>query len=101
MNCFINQHYHIENTSTKSNSEAKSIYKLFKSFYLNLPGNLLTKLRKTPNQYTIKFASDYYKKLSLFKNLKLNSTTDSYLFKLLKNVEFKKAAGIDQISAKF
>ena len=41
------------------------------------------------------------KKLSLSENFKLDSTTEGYLFKLLKNVEVIKAVGIDQISGKF
>ena len=51
--------------------------------------------------YTIKFVSDYYKKLSLSENFKLDSTTKVYLFNMLKNVEVTKSAGIDQISGKF
>ena len=70
-------------------------------FYLNLAGNLLAKLPKSPSRYTIKFVSDYSKKLSLSENVKSDSTTESYLFKILKNVEITKAAGIDQISGTF
>ena len=81
--------------------DAKSILKTFKSFYSNLVGNLLAKLPKSPNRYTIKFVSDYYKKLSLSENFKLDATTEGYLFNILKNVEATKAAGIDQISGKF
>ena len=66
-----------------------------------MAGNLLAKLPKAPNRYTIKFVSDYYKKLSLSENFKLNSATEGYLFKLLKNLEVTKAAGIEQISGKF
>ena len=80
--------------------ETKSILKTFKCFYSNLAGNLLAKLPKVPNRYTIKFVSDYYKKFSLSENFKLDSTTEGCLFKLLKNVEVKKAAKIDQISEK-
>ena len=61
----------------------------------------MAKLSKLPNQYTIKFVSDYYKKLSLFENFKLDSTTEGYMFNILKNIEVTKAAGIDQISGKF
>ena len=75
--------------------------KTFESFYSNLAGNLLAKLPKSPNRYTIKFISDYYKKLSLSENFKLDATTEGYLFNILKNVEVTKAAGIDQISGKF
>ena len=61
----------------------------------------MAKLPKAPNRYTIRFVSDYYKKLSLSENFKLDSTTEGYLFKLLKNIEVTKAAGIDQIPGKF
>ena len=54
---------------------------------------------KSPNRYAIKFVSDYYKKLSLSENFKLDVTTEGYLFNILKNVT--KAVGIDQISGKF
>ena len=72
-----------------------------KSFYSKLPGDLLAKLPKSSNQYTIKFVSDYYEKLSLWENFKLDSITEGYLFNILKNVEVTKAAGIDQISGAF
>ena len=61
----------------------------------------MAKLPKLPNRYTIKFVSDYYKKLSLSENFKFDATTEGYLFNILKNVEVTKAAGIDQISGKF
>ena len=80
--------------------DTKSILKTFKSFFSNLAGNLLAKLPKSPNRCTIKFVSDYYKKLSLFENFKLDSTTEGYHFNILKNVEVTKAARIDQISGK-
>ena len=60
----------------------------------------MSKASELRNWYTIKFVSDYYKKLSLSENFKLDSTTEGYLFNILKNVEVTKAAGIDQISAK-
>ena len=81
--------------------DTKSILKTFKSFYANLARNLLAKLPKSPNRYTIKFVSDYYKKLSLSENFKLDSTAEGYLFDILKNVEVAKSAAIDQISGKF
>ena len=61
----------------------------------------MAKLLKSPNQYTIKFLSDYFKKLSLSENFKLDSITEGYLLNVLKNVEVTKAAGIDQISGTF
>ena len=56
--------------------DSTSILKTFKSFYSNLAGNLLTKLPKSPNRYTIKFVSDYYKQLSLSENFKLDSLSN-------------------------
>ena len=43
---------------------------------------------------------DYYKKLSLSGNFKLDTTTEDYLINILKNVEVTKAPGIDQITGK-
>ena len=53
--------------------------KTFKNFYSDLAGNVLAKLLKLPNQYTINFIPDYYKKLSLSENFKLDSTTEDCL----------------------
>ena len=36
--------------------DTKSILKTFKRFYSNLAGNLLAKLPKSPNRYTIKLS---------------------------------------------
>ena len=55
--------------------DANSILRTFKSFYLNLAGQLLTKLPKSPNRYAIKFVFDYHKKLSLSEYFKLDSIT--------------------------
>ena len=38
--------------------DTKSILKTFKSCYSNLAGNLLAKLPKSPNRYTIKLKAD-------------------------------------------
>ena len=81
--------------------DAKSILTTFKSLYSNLVGDLLSKLPKSPNRYTIKFVSDYYEKLSLSENFKLESITEGYLFNILKNAEVTEAAGLDQISERF
>ena len=61
----------------------------------------MAKLLKAPNRHKNNFGSDSNKKFSLSENLKLDTTTEDYLFKLLKNVEVAKAAEIDQISRKF
>ena len=87
-----------ENQIAKHNT--KSILKTFKSFYSNLAENELANLPKPPNWFTISFVFDYYKKLSLSENFKMDSTTEYCLFELLENIEVPKAAGTDQISGK-
>ena len=76
------------------------VYSFYKSFYSNLAGDLLAKLLKLPRRYIIKLVSDYYEKLSLSENFKLESVTEGYLFNVLNSVEVTKAAGLDQISGK-
>ena len=61
----------------------------------------MAKLPQAPNRYAIKFVSEYYKKISLFEDFKLDSSTEGSFFKLLKNVEVTKAVRIDQKSGKF
>ena len=73
----------------------------FQSFYWNLAGNLMAKLPKSPNRYAIQFISGYCKKLSLFENFTLDSTTEGYLFNIMKNLPVTKSARIDQISEKW
>ena len=69
------------------NHDTKPILKTFKSFYSNLAGDLLAKLPKPPNRYTIKSVPDYYEKCPLSENVKLETVTEGYLFNLLKNVK--------------
>ena len=52
--------------------DIKSTLKTSESFYSNRAGNLLAKLSKAPNRYTIKFVSDYYKN---FHYLKISNWT--------------------------
>ena len=75
--------------------DTKSILNTSKKFYSNLAANLLAKFPKWPNRCTIKFVSDYYKKLSLSENFKLESTTESYLFDILVKPLFKKSSKTD------
>ena len=83
------------------NDDTKSILKTFKSFYSNLTDDLLEKLPKSPNRYTIKFVSDNYEKRWLSENFELVSIAEGYMFNILKNVEVTKAAGVDKIPGKF
>ena len=47
-------------------------------FYSKLVGNLLAKLLNPPYQYKINCVSDYYKKLAISSNLKLESLTEDW-----------------------
>ena len=51
--------------------DTKSILETFKNFYPNRAVDLLAKLPKSPNRYSIKFVADYYEKLSLSENSKI------------------------------
>ena len=61
----------------------------------------MAKVPKLPNRYTSNFVSDCYKKLALSEYFKYGSACEDCLYKLLKNAEVTKAAGIDQISGQF
>ena len=54
--------------------------------------HLLAKFSKAPNQYLINFVSDYFKKLLLCENFKLDPTTEDYLFKLSKKCQGHKSS---------
>ena len=62
----------------------------------------MAKLSQLPNQYTFNFVSDYYRKHAISENFKFILTAEDTLFKLLENMEVKKAVRTtDQISRKF
>ena len=62
--------------------DTKSVLKFFKSFYSNLAGDLLAKLRKSPNRYTVKFVSITknfrYLKISNFRSQQLKVICSIY-----------------------
>ena len=55
---------------------------------------MLSKLPKQPNCYTINFVSNYYRKLRISENFILVPVVEDALFKLLKNIEVTKVAGM-------
>ena len=70
------------------------ILKFLKNLYSNLGGNLLAIVPKSPYRYVVTFVTDYYKKLAISENFKLDSTTEDSVFKFLTNVYVTKAAVI-------
>ena len=99
-----------ENRSPKNNiGKSKYLWKAIKSLGLpNKSGGYIVFIQTWQGIYCQNFRSlqidiqlnlSHY--LSLSENFKLDSTTEGYLFNILKNVEVTKVAGIDQISGKF
>ena len=99
-----------ENRSPKNNiGKSKYLRKAIKSLGLpNKSGGYIVFIQTWQGIYCQNFRSlqidiqlnlSHY--LSLSENFKLDSTTEGYLFNILKNVEVTKVAGIDQISGKF
>ena len=99
-----------ENRSPKNNiGKSKYLWKAVKSLGLpNKSGGYIVFIQTWQGIYCQNFRSlqidiqlnlSHY--LSLSENFKLDSTTEGYLFNILKNVEVTKVAGIDQISGKF
>ena len=99
-----------ENRSPKNNiGKSKYLWKAIKSLGLpNKSGGYTVFIQTWQGIYCQNFRSlqidiqlnlSHY--LSLSENFKLDSTTEGYLFNILKNVEVTKVAGIDQISGKF
>ena len=99
-----------ENRSPKNNiGKSKYLWKAIKSLGLpNKSGGYIVFIQTWQGIYCQNFRSlqidiqlnlSHY--LSLSENFKLDTTTEGYLFNILKNVEVTKVAGIDQISGKF
>ena len=99
-----------ENRSPKNSiGKSKYLWKAIKSLGLpNKSGGYIVFIQTWQGIYCQNFRSlqidiqlnlSHY--LSLSENFKLDSTTEGYLFNILKNVEVTKVAGIDQISGKF
>ena len=80
--------------------DTKSVLKALKCFHSNLAEDILAKLSRSPNRYSIKLVSDY-EKLSLSGNFELVSITEGYMFNILTNIEVTKAAGIEKNPGKF
>ena len=82
--------------------DPKTNAEIFKDFYSNLANNLVKKLPTPPNKYGKTAVNNYYKKLNLKgKNFSFAPVAPATIFKLLKQLNPAKSAGIDNLTGKF
>ena len=65
----------------------------FKDYYSNLPGNLLKKLLKPPNRFTLNIVFQHYKCIIQSDSFNLANVSESTILTILKNTKVSKAAG--------
>ena len=75
----------------------------FKSFYSELAGGLQEKLPRAPNKFTSQTTKSYYAKTScnVSNDFEFSNVSEEDVKKILLSLDTSKAAGIDQIPAKF
>ena len=65
----------------------------FKDYYSNLPGNLLKKLLKPPNRFTLNIVFQHYKSIIQSDSFNLANVSESTILTISKNTKVSKAAG--------
>ena len=73
----------------------------FKDYYCNLAGNLLKKLPKPPNKFTLNSVFQHYKGIIQSDSFNLATVSENTILTILKNTEVSKAAGLDNLSGLF
>ena len=73
----------------------------FKDYYSNLAGNLLQKLPKPPNKFTLNSVFQHYKSIIQSDSFNLATVSENTILTILKNTEVSKAAGLDNLSGRF
>ena len=83
--------------------EALENANIFKRFYSELTGDLQEKLPKAPNKFTSQATKNYYAKTScnVSNDSELSNVSEKVIKKILLSLDISKAAGIDQVPAKF
>ena len=61
----------------------------------------LQKLPPPPSKYGIDSVKNFYKDLNITTKFQLKPTTEDIVLKLLKNIDFSKAAGSDNLPGRF
>ena len=73
----------------------------FKDYYSNLAGNLLKKLPKPPNKFTLNTAFQHYKGIIQSDSFNLATVSENTILIILKNTKVSKAADLDNLSGRF
>ena len=73
----------------------------FKDYYSNLAGNLLKKLPKLPNKFTLNSVFQHYKGTIQSDSFNLATAPKNTILTIFKNTEVYKAAGLDNLSGRF
>ena len=73
----------------------------FKDYYSNLAGNLLKKLSKPPNKFTLNSVFQHYKGIIQSDSFNLVTVSENTILTVLKNTKVSKAAGLDNLSGRF
>ena len=73
----------------------------FKDYYSNLAGNLLKKLPKPPNKFTLNSVFQHYKGITQSDSFNLATVSGKIMLTIFKNTKVSKAAGLDNLSGCF
>ena len=75
----------------------------FKRFYSELAGGLQEKFPTAPNRFTSQTTKNYYAKIScnVSNDFEFSNVSEDEVKKILLSLDTSKAAGMDQIPAKF
>ena len=73
----------------------------FKDYYCNLAGNLLKKLLKPPNKFTLNTVFQHYKGIIQSDSFNLATVSENTILTILKNTKVSKAAGLNSLSGRF
>ena len=86
----------------KLNFEAKSNAEIFKNFFSNLASNLVSKLPQATQRFGMNSVSSYYSKYNLNDGaFTFQKISHNDVYKILKDVNVSKAAGLDDLNGKF
>ena len=69
----------------------------FSTYFSNLTENLVSKLPNSSNRYGVLSVAQYYSCLGLTKNFDLLTTEKDYVFKILKDIDISKPAGVNKL----
>ena len=71
----------------------------FKDYHTNLSGNLLKKVPKRPNKFTLNTIFQHYKDIIQSNSFNLATVSQNTILIILKNTEITKAAGLVNLSS--